>query len=266
MMRALPLLALSLLPQPLAAQVPPPGEIVQAELRPGWRAADGRHIAALHLRLAPHWKTYWRSPGDAGVPPEFDWSGSRNLGSLRIHWPRPEIFDFQGMETIGYRDEVVLPVEITPLDPNRPVDLAAGIDLGLCNEICVPARVAVAAELPQTGAPDGLITAALAATPLPAAAAGLTGLHCVIEPIADGLRVTAHMILPPGQGLETVVMEPALPVWVSDTRVERQGARLIATADMVPPPGSDYRLDPAGLRLTVLSRDQAVEVTGCPVN
>ncbi|MDR0808313.1 MAG: hypothetical protein LBE86_04165 [Gemmobacter sp.] len=265
-MRTLPLVALSLLPLPVVAQVPPPSEIVQAELRPGWRTADGRHIAALHLRLAPHWTTYWRSPGEAGVPPEFDWSGSRNLGSLRILWPRPEVFDFQGMETIGYRGEVVLPVEIMPLDPNRPVDLSAGIDLGLCNKICVPARVAVAAELPQTGAPDGMISAALAAAPLPAATAGLTGLHCEIEPLTDGLRVTAHMTLPPAKGQETVVMEPAPPVWVSDTRTERQGATLIATATMVPPPGSDYRLDPAGLRLTILSQDQAVEIIGCPVD
>jgi DsbC/DsbD-like thiol-disulfide interchange protein len=258
-----PLLALTALPA--LAEVPTQADILQAELRPGWREADGRHFAALHLRLAPHWKTYWRSPGDAGVPPVFDWAGSSNLGSVKVHWPRPEVFDFLGMQTIGYRDEVVLPVEITPADPSRPVSLRADMELGVCNDICMPATLELGADLTGPGAPDGLITAALAAQPRPATEAGLTALHCEFTPTGDGLRVTARLHLPAATSPETVVMEPGGSLWVSDTEVRREGNELIAVAEMEPPRGTPLSFDPAKLRLTVLSATEALEVTGCPV-
>jgi DsbC/DsbD-like thiol-disulfide interchange protein len=75
---------------------------------------NGGHMAAVELQLAPGWKTYWRSPGDAGIPPSFDWSGSENVKSVRLHWPAPEVFEANGMQTIGYHERLVLPVEITP--------------------------------------------------------------------------------------------------------------------------------------------------------
>lgn len=243
-------------------------DILRAELRPGWREPDGRHIAALHLELAPHWKTYWRAPGDSGIPPEFDWSGSRNLRALRVHWPSPEVFDFQGMQSIGYRHEVVLPVEIIPEDPSIPVELNAAVALGLCNEVCMPAALTLDLPLPPQGAPDPVISAALAAQPVPAAQAGLTALHCTVDRIEDGLRVTARMDMPRLAAVETVVMEPDAPIWVSDATVTRDGGLLVAVADFVPPPGAPVFLDMQALRLTVLGSGdapgRAVEVTGCP--
>lgn len=257
-------------PRPGLSDSPPgPAEILRAELRPGWREADGRHFAALRLELAPHWKTYWRAPGDAGIPPEFDWSGSQNLAGLRIHWPSPEVFDFQGMQTIGYRHEVILPVEITPRDPAAPVTLNASVALGLCNDICMPATLALDLALPDRGAPDPLIAGALAAQPRPAVEAGLAGLRCRVDPIEDGLRITALFDMPQLAATEKVVFEPDHPVWVSDATVTRQGRALMAVADVVPPPGAPVFVDMARLRLTVLDAAgpaRAVEVTGCPVN
>ncbi len=239
-------------------------DVLRAELRPGWREADGRQIAALHLQLAPHWKTYWRSPGDAGLPPDFDWSGSSNVAAVKLHWPQPRLFDFQGMQTIGYTEDVVIPVEVTPADLSRAVDLHALVALGVCNDVCMPAELRLEADLPMPGAPDPLIRAALADQPLTAEAAGLRALRCEVAPISDGLRVTARMELPPGQGAETVVMEPEHRVWVSDAIIAREGDRLTATADLVPPKGQPFDLRPETLRLTVLSEGRAVEVTGCP--
>ena len=112
------------------------------------------------------------------------------------------------------------------------------------------------------GAPDALIAAALTDQPIPGDKAGLTALKCAVEPIRDGLRVTASMVLPAGQGPETVVMEPAAPVWVSDAVVTRAGDSLTATADLVPLPGQPFDLDPATLRLTMLSTGRAIEVLG----
>ena len=259
-------LSLICLSSPLAAQQVTQDDVLRAELRPGWRSESGQQFAALHLQLAPHWKTYWRAPGDAGVAPIFDWSGSENVGAVQIHWPRPEVFDFQGMQTIGYRGDVVLPVEITPKDPQRPVRLQAGVELGVCNDICMPAALSLAGLLPMTGAPDGMISDAMAAVPADAAQAGLTRVGCRVEDIQDGLRVTARLAIPPAPGHETVVMETDGPVWVSDSAVSREGSDLIAMADFVPQPGHAFTFDPARLRLTILSPGQALEVTGCPIN
>ena len=251
---------------PAGADVLRQEDVLSAELRPGWREADGRQMAALHLQLAPHWKTYWRSPGEAGIPPEFDWSGSENLGEVIVHWPLPEVFEFQGMRTIGYMRDVVLPLEIRPANPSRPVLLKAAVTLGVCNDICMPAALALSRDLPMQGAPDGLIATALASKPLDAAEAGLSGLSCAVEPIADGLRVTARMTLPVHGAEETVVMEPTTPAWVSEAQVSRQGTALTAVAEVVPTPGTPFDLASDSLRLTVLAGGAAVEVTGCPVN
>lgn len=253
---------------PAAAEVPRQSDIFRAELRPGWRTEDGRHMAALQIDLAPEWKTYWRRPGDAGIPPEFDWSGSENLAALQILWPGPELFDFQGMQTIGYRHQMILPVEIVPADPAQPVDLRATVDLGLCRDICIPASISLSAALSATPGqrPDMVIARALDALPLSAATAGLSDLRCRVEPISDGLRVTAEFDLAPGFGDETVVMEPLRPAWVSDAMVQRQGKHLVAMSDVVPGRGTAYELDAEKLRLTVISAGRVVEVTGCPVN
>ena len=261
-------LALAFLPAtllPCGAEMLRQEDIVKAELLPGWREPDGRQMAALHLQLRDEWKTYWRAPGDAGVPPEFDWSGSENLAGVRPIWPRPDLFDFQGMQTIGYKHSLVLPLEVTPLDPAKPVVLRASVDLGLCKDICVPAQLVLGDDLPMPGAPDPLIAAALGRLPQDGASAGLADLACTAEPIEDGLRVTARMTLPQGTGPETVVMEPQAPVWVSDATVLRQGDVLVAQADFVPSPGQAFDLTPETLRLTVLDETRAVEVTGCPL-
>ena len=75
----------------------------------------GPVLLGLQFRMQPGWKVYWRSPGDAGFPPEPDWTGSRNLRSALLSWPVPLRFSVLGLETLGYKDEVVLPVTVEPL-------------------------------------------------------------------------------------------------------------------------------------------------------
>lgn len=94
-------------------------QVVTLEVLDGGATAQGRYIGALHLRLEDGWKTYWRAPGDAGIPPQFSWQGSSNIADLSITWPTPEVFETSGYRTIGYHDELVLPVEITPKTPAR---------------------------------------------------------------------------------------------------------------------------------------------------
>ncbi|MEI4488165.1 protein-disulfide reductase DsbD domain-containing protein [Frigidibacter sp. MR17.14] len=255
---------------------PQVSDMVQASLLPGWQTASGTRMTALKLELADGWKTYWRSPGDAGIPPEFNWSGSQNLGSVSIRWPVPEVFELNGMRSIGYKHALVLPIEITPKDPSQPVHLNAGIDIGVCRDICVPVSLRTALDLTGEGAPDPAIRAALSHQPLRGADAGVSRVSCTVAPTADGLRVTATLTLPAPRGTaqlagpggagaaEIAVFEPSDPtLWVSDSETERQGDRLVASSDLVPSTPGPVMLDRSRLRITVLSPGRAVEIAGC---
>ncbi|MFN3973210.1 MAG: protein-disulfide reductase DsbD domain-containing protein [Gemmobacter sp.] len=247
---------------PQAAREAP---VITGSVRPGWRTEAGGRIAGVELRLAPGWKTYWRAPGDSGIPPLFDWSRSENVKSARILWPRPEVSVTNGLRTIGYHGTVVLPVEVTPRDPAQPMRLRGHVDLGVCRDVCIPAELTLDAGIAGPGAADPAIRAALKARPATAREAGLTGLTCRVEPIRDGLRVHAEMTLPPQGGAETVVVEPAHPgIWVSDAAVTRRGNRLVAVAEMVDPSGAPFVLDRSALVVTVLGQTGAVEHRGCP--
>lgn len=246
---------------PAAAQEAP-GEVVQATMLGGWLTPDGTHMAALSLRLEPGWKTYWRAPGEGGIPPRFDWAGSRNLASVRFHWPRPSVFDVGGLRAIGYADALILPIEITPVRAGDPIRLAATVEIGVCREVCVPVDLRLSLVLPPAGgAADPSIRAALAQVP-PLGRAG--ALRCAVEPLRDGLRVTAE-VEAAGQGAgEVAVVEIAdRTIWVSQTEMVRQGGRLTATADLVPGTGAPFLLDRSKISLTVLGDAGAIEFRGC---
>ena len=240
-------------------------DVLSATLRPGWQTENGSHMAALDLTLAPGWKTYWRSPGDAGIPPRFDWSGSENVKSVRLHWPAPQVFQTNGMQTIGYHDRLVLPVEITPKDPGKPIRLKVRMELGVCDEICLPAALDLAADLATPGAADPSIRAALARRATTAEEAGITGVSCQVDPIADGLRLTARLDLPDPGLTEVVAFETAdHAVWVAAAVTERQGGELVAMTELVPPNGAPFALDRSKVTMTILAAGGAVEVKGCP--
>jgi DsbC/DsbD-like thiol-disulfide interchange protein len=249
-------LALSLALTAVPAMAGPP---VEARLLTGWQEAGGNRIVGVRIDLLPGWKTYWRAPGEAGIPPVFDWNASDNVASVRLHWPTPHMFAQGGMRTVGYDGGVVWPLEIAPQDPSRPVHLRATLTMGVCKDICVPVEVDFRALLDGPGAPDSAISAAMADVPERTGPAA-----CAVEPIADGLRVTATLSVPPAGRDEMVVFEPVEPdIWVSDAELTRQGGQLVAVADLVPPQGTPFALDRGALRLTVLGEDRVFDIAGC---
>ena len=240
-------------------------DVLSATLRPGWQMDSGAHMAAVDLTLAPGWKTYWRSPGDAGIPPSFDWSGSENVKSVRIHWPAPSVFETNGMQTIGYHDHLLLPIEVTPINLSLPVKLKVTVDLGVCDEICLPANLALSADLLPPGVPDDGIRTALTMQARPAGEAGVSQVSCAIDPIADGLRLTARMRLPDPGSPEVVAFETADPaIWISQAVTQREGGELVTMTELVPPDGAPFALDRSAVVMTILSQGGAVEVRGCP--
>jgi len=109
-------------------------------------AADLR--IGLEFTLQPHWKTYWRSPGDAGFPVTVDWAGSRNLAAAAMAWPVPHRFSVYGLETFGYENQVVFPIAVRPQTPGQPVVLSAKVNYLACSEICIPRDAQLQLELP----------------------------------------------------------------------------------------------------------------------
>ncbi|WP_340115784.1 protein-disulfide reductase DsbD domain-containing protein [Pelagibius sp. 7325] len=102
----------------------------------------------LEFDLQPGWKIYWRSPGDAGLPPSVDWSGSDNLKQATIRWPVPHRFSLFGLETFGYGGQVVLPVRASLENPSQPLALRAKVDYLICEEICIPYTADLSLDLP----------------------------------------------------------------------------------------------------------------------
>jgi DsbC/DsbD-like thiol-disulfide interchange protein len=250
---------------PLPAFANPEEAVLDATLLPGWSTESGGRMAAFSVTLAPGWKTYWRSPGDAGIPPLFDWSASENLASVRYHWPTPEVFHTAGYLSLGYHDGIMLPVEVTAVDPDLPVVLRATVDMGVCKDICLPASVTVDTVLTAPGANNPAIKAALRAQPQTAAAAGLGQISCAVDATEDGLRLTATIDLPVQGGEETVVFESGVAdIWASTATTTRTGNVLTTAADLVAPSGAPFTLDRSGVILTVIGDGQAVEIRGCP--
>ena len=102
----------------------------------------------VEVKLQPGWKTYWRSPGDAGIPPQVDFAGSANVASTAFRWPAPARFQYYDLETFGYSNEVVFPVDVTVERPGEPVALRARIDLLICDDVCIPHTLNVSLDLP----------------------------------------------------------------------------------------------------------------------
>jgi len=238
--------------------------LVRIEVLDGGPTARGTHMAALRLTLSDGWKTYWRAPGEAGIPPSFDWRGSRNLRDVAITWPAPEVFSANGTRTIGYKHQLVLPVEVTPSSDGKPVRLRGRIDFGLCSDVCIPGTLDFDQELdPQAGRNPAII-AALAQRPYSAAEAGVRAATCRLSPVEGGLRVEARITMPSAGGEEIAVIEPGAPgIWAGETQSRRQGDTLIAASELMSETGSAFALNRSDLRITVLGAQHSVEIRGC---
>jgi DsbC/DsbD-like thiol-disulfide interchange protein len=129
------------------------GHASRARLVPGPLLAGGQHLAGIQIELEPGWHTYWRSPGDSGVPPRFDWSRSLNVAAAEVRYPAPRLFRDPFGTSIGYEDEVAFPVLVTAGDLPGPVELVVKLDYAVCADICVPLTVELAATLDPDVAP-----------------------------------------------------------------------------------------------------------------
>src|SRR5215470_6501091 len=92
--------------------------------------------AGIEIRLKGGWHTYWRYPGDAGVPPRIDFAGSQNVKSVDVQWPAPQRIPEEGLTAIGYTSDVLWPLAVVAQNPGKPVTLRLKLDYAVCEKLC----------------------------------------------------------------------------------------------------------------------------------
>jgi len=165
-------------------------DVVTVSFLPGWRLADGNHMAAIRIDLAPGWKTYWRAPGEGGVPTVIRLDETTAVRDVVIHWPRPDVFVINGMRSIGYKDSVILPLEFV-LSAAGEIVIAGRVDMGVCLDVCIPITLDLSGSLPVATQRSAAIVAALGDRPLTATEAGASTARCQLTPISDGCASTS---------------------------------------------------------------------------
>lgn len=133
---------------------------------------SGRILAGLEIELDDDWKTYWRFPGDSGIPPSFDWSNAQNVAGTHLLFPAPQRFKDEYGQSVGYKHRVVFPIEIELEGAGRPTSLELDIVLGICREVCIPVMERFSLKLPPifvaTAAAKTILSDATGAVPVQA--------------------------------------------------------------------------------------------------
>ena len=127
------------LARPAFAATQPPNQPWMANVLNGG-LVNGEWQLGLEVLLQPKWKTYWRVPGDGGVPPDIQVKGP-NVKSFRFDCPTPLRILTPAGEAIGYEATVVFPIAVTAADPGQPLVAEISAFLGVCLEICIPAQM-----------------------------------------------------------------------------------------------------------------------------
>jgi DsbC/DsbD-like thiol-disulfide interchange protein len=218
--------------------------------------AGGGDLAGFEIALAPGAITYWRDPGDAGLPPTLDFSASDNVASVEPLFPAPKrIKEADGGEAFGYDGGVVIPLRVKPRDPTKPATLKLNADFAVCEKVCLPAKAHLELKLPSApGSPHaGAIDAALAAVPRAVAPKDFGALEALS---ADSWRLcSAHEVGPP----RDLFVEAPEGWWLKTAPAPADGGRDCFTLTISDKP-KDAAL-PVALRLTLTGGAGPMETT-----
>jgi DsbC/DsbD-like thiol-disulfide interchange protein len=219
-------------------------------------------LGGIAFQLQPGWKTYWRTPGDSGVPPRFDFSKSENIEAVTVLWPAPMKFDDgAGGHSLGYKNQFVLPLRIVPKNADKPVTLRAGVNYAVCEKLCIP--VEANAELAFTSVAsteDSGLFAALDTVPKPAQIGDPNPLT-IRDVKRDGKSSVLVDVATPDAREVSLFVEGPTPDWALPvpTLLEHSppGVKRFAFELDGLPPGAS----PAGaaLKLTLVGGDRAYE-------
>jgi DsbC/DsbD-like thiol-disulfide interchange protein len=219
-------------------------------------------LGGIAFQMQPGWKTYWRTPGDSGVPPRFDFSKSENVEAVTVLWPAPLKFDDgAGGASLGYHDQIVLPLRIVARNVDKPVTLRAQINYAVCEKVCIP--VDAVAELPfksVASTEDSTLFAALDTVPKPASIGDPNPLTIRDVKREGETRVLVDVVTPDERAVNLFVEGPTpewgLPVPKPVEHSPPGVKRFSFLLDGVPPGVSP---DGAALKLTLVGADRSYE-------
>jgi DsbC/DsbD-like thiol-disulfide interchange protein len=219
-------------------------------------------LGGIAFQLQPGWHTYWRNPGDSGVPPRIDFSKSENIEAVTILWPAPAKFaDGAGGTSLGYLKQVVLPLRIVAKNADKPVTLRADINYAVCEKLCIP--VEASAELAFTSVAsteDSALSAALDTVPKPATVGDPNPLT-IRDVKRDGKNGVLVDVAAPDSAEVSLFVEGPTPEWALPVpRLVEHGPpgvkRFAFDLDGLPP-GTNP--DGAALKLTLVGGERAYE-------
>ncbi|MGE3144822.1 MAG: protein-disulfide reductase DsbD domain-containing protein [Pseudorhodoplanes sp.] len=221
------------------------------------------HRAGAEIKLAPGWKTYWRYPGDSGIPPQFDFAASENVKSATVLWPAPQRFTDADGSIIGYKNHVLFPLHVVPRDPSQPVTLRIALDYAICEKVCIPAHAKAEIVLGKEAGPgEAAVAAAEARVPVRTAlgAEGALAIKAARREDGTPARVLVDVAAPPGSPV-TLFAEGPRADWALPLPEPIPGAapgmqRFAFALDGLP---SGATAAQAALTLTAVSGDRAIE-------
>jgi len=219
-------------------------------------------LGGIAVQLDPGWKTYWRTSGDSGVPPRFDFSKSDNVEAVTVLWPAPTKFDDgAGGISLGYHNQVVLPLRIVPKSTDKPVTLRADINYAVCEKICIPVEANTELAFASVASTeDNVLFAALDTVPKPASVGDPNPLT-ILDVKREGKSTVLIDVLSPDARTVSLFVEGPTPDWAlpvpkllehSPPGVKRFAFNLEGL-----PPGTNP--EGAALKLTLVGGDRSYE-------
>jgi len=219
-------------------------------------------LGVVAVQLDPGWKTYWRTPGDSGVPPRFDFSKSDNVEAVTVLWPAPTKFDDGGGGfSLGYHDQVVLPLRIVPKVNDKPVTLRANINYAVCEKICIPVEASTELTFASVASTeDSVLFAALDTVPKPASVGDPNPLT-IRDVKREGKSTVLIDVLSPDARTVNLFVEGPTPDWALPVpKLVEHGPpgikRFSFELDGVPP---GVNPEGAALKLTLVGGDRSYE-------
>jgi DsbC/DsbD-like thiol-disulfide interchange protein len=219
-------------------------------------------MGGIGFALQQGWKTYWRTPGDSGVPPRFDFSKSDNIEAVTVLWPAPMQFDDgAGGHSLGYKGQVVLPLRIVAKNADKPVTLRAAISYAVCEKLCIPVEAnAELAFASVASTEDSALYAALDTVPKPANVGDPNPLT-IRDVKREGKSAVVVNVATPDARDVSLFVEGPTPDWALPVPKLIEGGppgvkRFSFELDGLPPGASP---EGAALKLTLVGGDKAYE-------
>ena len=219
-------------------------------------------LGGIAFQLQRGWKTYWRTPGDSGVPPRFDFSKSENVEAVTVLWPAPLKFDDgAGGHSLGYHDQIVLPLRIVTKNADKPVILRAEINYAVCEKLCIPVEASTELGFNNVASTeDANLRAALDTVPKPANIGDPNPLT-IRDVKRDGPKnVVVDVVVPDKRNVNLFVEGPtpdwALPIPAPVDQAPPGVKRFTFELDGLPP---GAKPDGAALKFTLVGPERSYE-------